>query len=531
MVLQSTDQLDAQYNGTWGNLQLLLNLPPGPRILILGSRFFSGMKWLPHAEYHDSLDAGEKDLQYDFILLHTQVAKSKKDLFCLMSHAANRLNPHGALMIFARNFYSLSSIMKFKGLTLNSVSGYIRFGYHGYNKLFQAVGPAVQYNLLPMPSLFSAEEYISVGCDLIEVPYYSNVLNRLAHCFGKYHLLHEGFAFLKVNERLEDNGLFTRIGESISNHLRKNETKLMLERLDTRLRGATVIFVRDQISNTSYIVRIVSGMNAQGIVKKNHSFLTTIRSSDEIGNAIKRVLPRPIDYFTFGNAHIYIETKIPGILAWKVNKKGLRDKIYRNSIDLLTTLQVKTKKSVILDDSFIEQLLYEDQQRILLVAGYKDKLDSSLNRVVQAINKHIHGKEICLSVAHGDYGYGNIMVDPMNGELTGVIDWDTGKQFDFPGIDIINLQVQKARSEEQLGIAEAFIKVGSKIIQRGFIDEYGIYTQEFGLNREMIKGFVLIAIIRFMGRAAQYADIFNRDLDEYLQLMEYVSSEWIELQS
>lgn len=528
--MQSTDRLDGQCSSTWCNLQLLLNLPPNPNILIIGSRYLDGLKWLPRANFHDSLDIAERDALYDFILLHAQVAASKKELSYLVSHIANMLSPHGALVIFARNFYSLSNIKRFKGSNYSGIFTDIKCGYYGFQKLIQAIEPKVQYNFLSMPSVFSPEEYVNVGSSLTEVPYYSNILHRLSHHFGKYHLFHEGFAFLKVKERLEDNELFTRIGESISSHLGTDKTNLLLERLDTRQRGATIIFLRDQIANASFIVRIVSDQSAQDIVRKNHSFLTAIRSSDEISNSVKKVLPQPVDQFAYGSAHIYIETKIPGILAWKANKKGLRDNIYRNSVEFLTTLQIQTKRAVLLDDSLIDQLIYSDQQRIITVASQRCNLGDPLAIVVEYVKNRLRGKEICLSVAHGDYGYGNIMVDPVKGDLTGVIDWDTGKQFDFPGIDIINLQVQKARSEEQLGIADAFAKVGSKIIEHGFIDEKYVLLHEFGISRELIKVFVLIAIIRFMSRAAQYADVFNRDLDEYLQLMEYVNSEWIDHQ-
>ncbi len=125
------------------------------------------------------------------------------------------------------------------------------------------------------------------------------------------------------------------------------------------------------------------------------------------------------------------------------------------------------------------------------------------------------GKECFLTVSHGDYGYGNILLNPRSGELTGVIDWDTGRKDDFPGIDYLNLAVQRIRTERDCTVTTAFEEVFNLVNRQGSLDEGDFYASEFNVNGDLLKVVLYVSLIRYMSRAAQYPEVFISEQIEY----------------
>ena len=106
--------------------------------------------------------------------------------------------------------------------------------------------------------------------------------------------------------------------------------------------------------------------------------------------------------------------------------------------------------------------------------------------------------------SHGDFGYGNILYDSRTASLSGVIDWDTSRDVELPGVDFINLLIQKFRAKSRMDESyntalrwlESDEPLPSKI--RAQLHE------RFGITGERLQLYSIIAVMHLMGRDFQF---------------------------
>jgi hypothetical protein len=106
-----------------------------------------------------------------------------------------------------------------------------------------------------------------------------------------------------------------------------------------------------------------------------------------------------------------------------------------------------------------------------------------------------------------------------------VIDWDAGRQFELAGIDLLNLQIQKARTERNMGVFPAFVAVACAALGRGGLDEAGHYQGEFGIEGDLVRACLGVALLRYLSRAAQYPDVFAAEQDDYRRAIDFWRNE------
>jgi len=232
---------------------------------------------------------------------------------------------------------------------------------------------------------------------------------------------------------------------------------------------------------------------------------------------IKNLIPFPVERGSYQGVSIYIETMIPGKLAWKATRRKVRDTIYKEAIDFIFQLNKHTKENTLLDKDKLESLFEQDLQRFNKNTSINNELKNNILKMISIIKNKLLGRKIWLVASHGDYGYGNILVDPSTGNLLGVIDWDTGRKEEFPWIDMINLEIQNKRSNNINRLSEAIRALASRLSFADLINNCSIYEREFNVGNGVFKILFYIALIRYMGRAAQYETIFNAEQNEYLE--------------
>jgi aminoglycoside phosphotransferase (APT) family kinase protein len=144
--------------------------------------------------------------------------------------------------------------------------------------------------------------------------------------------------------------------------------------------------------------------------------------------------------------------------------------------------------------------------------------------MISIIKDKLLGRKIWLVASHGDYGYGNILIDPDTGRLQGVIDWDTGRKEEFPWIDMLNMAIQNEKSNNSNRLSGAVRAIASRTPFAGLINNCSVYEREFKVGNGVLKILFYIALIRYMGRAAQYESIFNAEQNEYLESFNYLNN-------
>ncbi|MDZ7833620.1 MAG: aminoglycoside phosphotransferase family protein [Desulfobacterales bacterium] len=373
-----------------------------------------------------------------------------------------------------------------------------------------------------IPKYQAAEEMIVPGSQFLEIPPHAHAVYRLAAHMQRYHWIADGRIYLISNRGLENRTVVKTAAGQIQGFLNNQECVCIVERFDMRLRGSLVIFITEQNTRKNFITRLVSDPYVQKIVRRNQDFLNFLHKSSRLSAAIKKKLPEPISEKEDAAHTLFTETLIQGRLAWKINQGGLRKVIFAEAVEFITTLQLSMRQSMLLTPDHAEEFFSADVQRICKVKACDPELMAGVLRVVKKMRRILSGRTFFLTISHGDYGYGNILVHPVTGHLAGVIDWDTGRVNDLPGIDYLNLVVQKKRSESGHSVARAFSEASEEIWRKGALDDKDCYAQEFDLTGEPLKIILYACLIRYMSRAAQYPEVFIREQGDYLECLQHL---------
>lgn len=509
-------------SGTGDNILALLDIS-GAGILVLGNALASWRNIFPSSRFLDKLPKlNAIQDTYDLILYHSGSAASRPRLIGDLQILKKLAGEHGEILYFAENslsFAKLKQLLRHRNLYQLRRLCYTPFYFH---KLFTQSSMPVAKEFVGLPKYEAAEEMVVPGSQFLEVPPHAHVLYRLAARMHRYHWNADGRIYLISNRSLEDRAVVKAAAHQIQGYLNNQGCVCTVERFDMRLRGSLVIFITEQNTRRNFITRLVSDPYVQKLVRRNQNFLNILHNSSILPAAIKNKLPEPIGEARVDTNMLFTETLIQGRLAWKIHQGGLRKVIFAEAVEFITTLQLAMRQSMLLTPSHAEEFFSADVQRICKVRECDPELSAGVLTAVKKMRRLISGRTFPLTISHGDYGYGNILVHPATGHLAGVIDWDTGRVNDLPGIDYLNLVVQKIRSECGQGVARAFREASEEVWRKGFLDDKHFYVKEFDLTGKRLKIILYACLVRYMSRAAQYPEVFLREQRDYLESLQHL---------
>ncbi len=489
-----------------------MGLPTKCKVLVIGNKLSYCNDLFKETHFEDQIPSvTTMSAVYDLILYHSSSANSRPSLQSDLKQIRQLLTPTGLILFFAENIYSLHNFKNFVHGKFGLFYNKLWYRQSGYKKSLQLAGFKAIRIFLPQPHLERPEELVFAQSKKFELPNLSQPLHHLFFTIGAYSALVEGYIFLARPDSIGSSDLLKMMNAQIISTLQLPSANMVLERLDIRLRGALVLFITEKNTGSNFIVRLVSDNTIDNIVSKNHSFLEYLRSYVGLPELIINKLPRPICRKEFAGSIIYVETMISGIIAWKKYSQKLRRPIFRDSVDFLLHLHHATQQLVMLNVTQLTSLFADDFARLANCDVISTKFRKQIENMIFTVQDQLIGKKIPLVVSHGDYGYGNIVVDPHTGMMQGVIDWDTGKSSDFPGIDLLNLFVQKERIEKGYTVSSAF----SAIINGTRDNDYYAIFLQFGIPEELFNIIVYISFIRYLTRSAQYPNVFLSDQNDY----------------
>ncbi len=502
---------------------LLLGLPADARVLVIGPALRDWQDSF-HASHFRATMSVVSDLrgEYELILYHSGCAASRKELIRQLERVRDFLTEGGASIVFCRNFFSLATLKKVKQRKIADLRNQLYSGHAGFLRAVDKAGLTCRHEFMAFPSLENVEEFVEHDSRLLELPHYWHILYHTAQRLGVYQFVADSFVLLSVPYAIEDGPLTLSVASLIASAEKLAEVHIHLERFDLRLRGAMVLFLTEERTGQSYIARVVSESQAQKIVGRNQEFLKELQSNPGLSSQIRTLIPRPIGQLSFHDSTVFLETQLKGVLAWKVNSGGLRERIHKEAVQFIFQLQFATRSQIFLNDSELGRLFDEDLRRVSM---YKEKmpfLHEGIAEAVEKIKNFLGGRKIFLSISHGDYGYGNILVDSHTGKITGVIDWDTGRKNDLPGIDLLNLMVQTIMTEKSCGLLPAFIEVSSMVASSGSLDEAGLWERKLNITHDLLPAILHTAFLRYISRSAQYPELFISKFEDYCMVFNYL---------
>lgn len=505
-----------------GNIHSFFGLDQDSSYLLIGPEFKQWGTGCSRAVLISSVDEVFKQkARYDIIAVSTTIMKEKKELESIIRYSETILSERGIMIMLAKNIFSPDVLKAFVWGNRRDSLG-INGSYSRFSKIVKNSSFRYIYSFLPFPYLSDMRELVAKNSAFLEIPHYSSVIKRLAFRIGIYGCIHNGFVFICKKQDFFKTELFVQTGNVLRDYFHLTDIEYRLERFDFRERGALVLFVTERLSSKQFIIRIVSDAETKGIVEKNHTFLSWFHQEEMIPDTLKKKVPLPLANFLIQDSSVFIETLLPGVVAWKTNNSAKRQRIYKDTLDFSMELAIHTKTECQLDSDDLKNMFSEDRHRIANMAICGEKFLSLVYEIIEIIVKKLAGKHVWLATSHGDYGFGNVLVDNRDGRLRGVIDWDTGRSQEFPAVDVFNMIIQRERIERNTGLAGSV----SGLITR---DNFGLplyviklFETELGLGSMLMQFMFSIAIIRYISRSAQYPAVFKNELNDYHDTLQIV---------
>jgi len=276
-------------------------------------------------------------------------------------------------------------------------------------------------------------------------------------------------------------------------------------RIDLRARGAAV--VETHCGDEDCEIRIVPCASAQDVVRRNHHNLAAVRGWLAGRDRLLALLPRPLVLDDRCDPLVLVETHLPGTLAWRPARGSLGPRIYGEALDFLEDFRQATLRGEPLYPEEARETLAREHERLAEADFVSDDLRIGIARELEHAEEALAEAELLPYASHGDFGYGNILVDAHTGRITGIIDWDTARAVDFPGIDRVNLEIQIERSVGGRTFSEAVASLWDSDDLRG-----ALQGARSDVETRALFG---LAVCRYVMRSFSYPRLYLREADEF----------------
>jgi SAM-dependent methyltransferase len=153
-----------------------------------------------------------------------------------------------------------------------------------------------------------------------------------------------------------------------------------------------------------------------------------------VGGALQQTLPRPLGLHVVGDSEVALQTVVPGRhLVAETAAERLSRRMLRRQLDLTfswsASLQEASGRWVIVDDDLVDATLVPLVRSAVSMLGDDERVAALLDRAIEHA-RALSGTPIRMSVAHGDYWAGNILIQA--GRVSGVVDWERASLDELP---------------------------------------------------------------------------------------------------
>ena len=292
------------------------------------------------------------------------------------------------------------------------------------------------------------------------------------------------------------------------------EPTLGVEGFQLRERGAAVALVRGR---RAYVLRFVADPALQDVVERNHRTLVELRGRlGPRAAALLEKIPDPVYAERRDGTMVLGETRLPGALAWRARAGGTpADVLHHHAVGFLGQLEGATRGELTGPASDVASILRRDRDRLREAPFVSGAIREAVEAELAGAAAALGGWAGPGHASHGDFGYGNILVDAADGSLTGVIDWDTARLLDLPGIDRVNLEVQIARSDCGGSFLDAIRIVWEEERASDALRAAGPASR-----RRALFG---VAICRYVLRSLSYPAVYRREAADFERGLRWLS--------
>lgn len=367
-----------------------------------------------------------------------------------------------------------------------------------------------------------AEGYFASDSGLVTLSRSASPIKRFGAALGLNRIKYSSTAIVAHRNHERSLPVLTLIANWLEdNDLYESADELNLMGFQLRSRGSFLLFVSGT-QRGEFVAKFSLRPEADGRVQNGYQLQTRLR--DKLTGSAREVVPTPYlfkEKSSSSDRVVCLEELKSGVIAWKVNTGRKSRRIEGDALTFLEQLQRQTRTELDCDSDVLRGLLtptIEAAQRAELSDG---RLASALSRLARCIDSSYRNRHVSLVTSHGDFGIGNVLVDPRTGELTAVIDWADGRRLDFPSVDPMNWAIQQRRDRRDLSFVEAARELHTDMVQKGAALN-GMANEEQWAGKGLVP--LLVAVYRYVGRSLSYPWTFRHECGSPETVSRYINS-------
>ena len=217
-----------------------------------------------------------------------------------------------------------------------------------------------------------------------------------------------------------------------------------------------ILIVGPEGAASASVIRIAhSAVARQGLVKAAAA-VEALRQRLSDGR-VTALLPAPISQGDLGDRHWLAETALPGVSARSMlSDPAARARMLVAATAAIAMIHEETGARIVVDDARLAAWVHQRTRRIAdaLPRGRPSDADLvGLATIESAVAIGLRGRSLTAGWVHGDLWPANILVEPVGGSVTGLVDWDSADAGELALHDRLHLALTTRRlvAHEELG--------------------------------------------------------------------------------
>jgi hypothetical protein len=314
------------------------------------------------------------------------------------------------------------------------------------------------------PKRLVAEWYFLIEPDLnkpryLVLPGFATAIPALSESPLKRRIIEKGFFYLQPHHKLivaSRHSAGSTVGDVISELFDRPGAGTARDKFIRKIYISTTNVLLVQVANQdrNYFIRFPFSEHSLERVK-NQAELITLLNQQGI-----RYVPRPVELKNTTAPPCFIEEGISGKSVEKEFAEGSRDTAlgyFRQALEKISKIHREFGRVVEMGEGEINRYVQPKLETVKKQFASFQKTHSALDRIAEFLRAEFTGKQMLVSVVHGDFKIGNCLFDG-DGNISGIIDWDMGSKDDLAFIDISSLLGRSIRQRQRLNLADLLLK-------------------------------------------------------------------------
>lgn len=229
-------------------------------------------------------------------------------------------------------------------------------------------------------------------------------------------------------------------------------------------------------------------------------------------------VPRAIAWGDQQGRPYYVETALPGVGAADLVRRQTEPvAMKQDAARLIRQLHLGTLRRRLVDEAVFTRLAGDDLTLMRqLAAGWPEAalLRQKLEQLDDLLRRQVGGRELPFSWTHGDFWPGNLLIQPVTGAISGVVDWDRASAEQIPLHDLLHLlaYTRKMQRRSELGeeIVAYLLPAAFDQYERSLVKE-AIGQLDLPVTVEFFRAITLLYWLRFAATNLSRYPAFQSD--------------------